>query len=60
MFINSDFSDLLRLFKSNEVRYLVIGGYAVVQYAEPRFTKDLDLWIAADIDLFLPGSELPT
>jgi len=26
----------------------VIGGYAVVQYAEPRFTKDLDVWISTD------------
>ena len=39
---------LLRLFNANSVRYLVIGGYAVVQYAEPRFTKDLDLWISTD------------
>lgn len=48
MFVNSDFSDLLRLFNANSVRYLVIGGYAVVQHAEPRFTKDLDLWISTD------------
>lgn len=27
---------------------MVIGGYAVVQYAEPRFTKDLDLWISTN------------
>lgn len=48
MFVNSDFSDLLRLFNDNNVRYLVIGGYAVIQHAEPRFTKDLDLWISTD------------
>ncbi len=48
MFVNSDFSDLLRIFNDNNVRYLVIGGYAVVQYAEPRYTKDLDIWISAD------------
>lgn len=48
MFVNSDFSDLLRLFNDNHVRYLIIGGYAVTQYAEPRFTKDLDLWISTD------------
>lgn len=40
MFVNSDFSDLLRIFNDHNVKYLVIGGYAVVQYAEPRFTKD--------------------
>ncbi len=48
MFVNSDFSDLLRLFNKYGVRYLVIGGYAVIQYAEPRYTKDLDLWISTD------------
>jgi predicted nucleotidyltransferase len=48
MFVNSDFSELLRIFNANHVKYLVIGGYAVVQYAEPRFTKDLDVWISTD------------
>ncbi len=48
MFVNSDLTELLRLFSANGVRYLVIGGYAVIQYAEPRFTKDLDLWISTD------------
>ncbi len=37
MFFNSDFSDLLRLLSDNNVRYLVIGGCAVIQYAEPRY-----------------------
>ena len=41
----SDFSDLLRLFEDWEIRYLVVGGYAVMVYTEPRFTKDLDVWI---------------
>ena len=48
MFVNSDFSDLLSLFNAKRVEYLVIGGYAVVQHAEPRFTNDLDLWIGTD------------
>lgn len=48
MFVNSDFSELLSIFNAKRVRYLVIGGYAVVQYAEPRFTKDLDLVVGTD------------
>jgi hypothetical protein len=48
MFINSDFSDLLRIFNANNIQYMVIGGYAVIQYGEPRFTKDLDIWISTD------------
>ena len=50
MFVNSDFTDLLRLFNANNVKYLVVGGFALIQYAEPRFTKDLDLWISTDSD----------
>ena len=49
MFVNSDFSDLLKLFNDKKVKYLVIGGYAFIQYAEPRYTKDLDLWISTDV-----------
>lgn len=48
MFVNPDITDLLRLFNDNGVRYLVIGDHAVIQYAEPRFTNDLDLWISTD------------
>ena len=31
MFVNSDFTDLLNLFNVNHVKYLVVGGYALVQ-----------------------------
>lgn len=48
MKINSDFKDLLSLFNAYQIKYLVVGGYAVIKYTEPRFTKDLDLWIKAD------------
>ncbi len=48
MLVNSDFKELLSLFNDNHVKYLVIGGYAVIKYAEPRYTKDLDLWVKAD------------
>lgn len=41
--INSDFKDLLRAFSG--VRYLIVGGYAVMRYSEPHYTKDLGLWI---------------
>ena len=48
MFVNADFSDLLKIFNDLNVRYLVIDGYATIQYSEPRFTNDLDLWIGTD------------
>jgi predicted nucleotidyltransferase len=43
--INSNFKDLLRLLNDGGVRYLVVGGYAVMKYTEPYNTKDLDIWI---------------
>jgi len=48
MLQSQDFKDLLSILAKHEVRYLVIGGYAVMLYSEPRWTKDLDLWIATD------------
>lgn len=46
--MNSDFKDLLVAFKEHRVKFLIVGGYALVEYTEPRFTKDLDIWIGAD------------
>lgn len=48
MLTNSDSRELLNLFEKHKVRYLVVGAYAVMKYSEPRFTMDLDLWIATD------------
>ncbi len=45
--MNSDFKELLKIFNENKVKYLIIGGYAVSEYSEPRYTKDLDIWIEA-------------
>lgn len=39
------FRELLQCLNDFEVRYLIVGGYAVMKYAEPRFTKDLDIWV---------------
>ena len=43
--MNSDFKELLKAFAKEKVEYLIIGGYAVAKHAEPRYTKDLDIWI---------------
>jgi hypothetical protein len=45
--MNSNFEGPLRLFNPNRVEYLIVGDYAVMFYCEPRYTKDLDIWIAA-------------
>jgi hypothetical protein len=48
MLTSPDFRELLKVFEKYKVRYLIVGGYAVMKYSEPRFTKDLDLFIATD------------
>jgi hypothetical protein len=42
---NPHYKELLQLLNEFEVRFLIVGGYAVMKYTEPRFTKDLDIWV---------------
>lgn len=37
-----DYKDLLSAFQSHGVKYLVVGGFAVIRYSQPRFTKDME------------------
>ena len=46
----ADFQDFLRLLNSNEVEYLLIGGYAVGYYGFPRATGDIDFWVAISLN----------
>jgi hypothetical protein len=48
--MTKDFKDLLRAFNTNAVKYLIIGGHAFGVHAEPRTTKDLDLFIRSDAE----------
>jgi len=43
-----DFEDVLTLLDRRGVRYLIVGGLAFIYHAKPRYTKDIDLWLAAD------------
>jgi len=43
-----DFKNLLSVFNEHDVKYLIVGGYAVSFHAQPRATKDLDIFIKAD------------
>ncbi|MEI6409354.1 MAG: DUF6036 family nucleotidyltransferase [Bacteroidota bacterium] len=45
MVLNPDFKEFLQLLNEHEVRYMVIGGYAVAHHGHPRYTKDLDVWL---------------
>jgi hypothetical protein len=41
-----DFKEFLKLLKEHDVRYLLIGGYAVGFHGYPRATADMDIWVA--------------
>ncbi|MGE5112051.1 MAG: nucleotidyltransferase [Acidobacteriaceae bacterium] len=42
---NPHYKELLQLLNEFEIEYLIVGGFAVMKYGEPRFTKDLDVWV---------------
>jgi hypothetical protein len=44
-----DFKDFIKFLNEHKVRYLLIGGWAVGIYGNPRATKDIDYLIAVDI-----------
>ncbi|MCL4814601.1 MAG: hypothetical protein KJ061_19105 [Vicinamibacteraceae bacterium] len=43
--MNQDFVDLLRAFIAADVRFLVVGAYALAHHGRPRATGDLDVWV---------------
>ena len=45
--MNPDFVDLLRAFVEHDVRFLVVGAYALARHGRPRATGDLDVWVDA-------------
>jgi hypothetical protein len=45
-----DFKEFLKLLKEHDVRYLLIGGYAVSYHGYIRTTGDMDIWIAIHPD----------
>jgi len=44
--VERDFKELLSILNEDGVRYLIVGGYAVIKHTEPRYTKDLDIWVS--------------
>ena len=43
--LHPDSKDFLRLLSSHNVKYLLVGGYAVGYHGYPRATGDMDIWI---------------
>ncbi len=43
-----DFQEFIECLNDNNVRYLLVGGWAVAIYGNPRATKDIDFLVATD------------
>jgi hypothetical protein len=43
--LSRDFREFIESLNSNDVRYLVIGSFAMALYGKPRYTKDIGIWI---------------
>lgn len=43
--LNKDYREMLQSLLDNEVKFLVVGAYAMAAHGYPRATGDLDLWV---------------
>jgi hypothetical protein len=48
--LDRDFSEFVALFTRNDVRFLVVGGYALAAHGLPRATGGFDAWVWVDTD----------
>jgi hypothetical protein len=48
--MDKDLRDILFALNAHDVKYLLVGGYAVGVYTEPRTTKDLDVFVKSDAE----------
>jgi hypothetical protein len=47
MKFNPDFKEFIELLNAHQVEYMLVGGYAVGFHGYPRYTGDMDFWVAA-------------
>src|SRR5215207_773844 len=48
--LDQDFKEFIESLNACDVQYLVVGGYALAAHGRPRYTKDLDVWLAQTPD----------
>jgi hypothetical protein len=48
--LSKDFKEFIQLLIKNNVRFMVVGAYAVGLHGYVRFTGDLDIWVEASGD----------
>ena len=50
---NSDFQDFIACLNTNNVRYILVGGYSVILHGYSRTTGDMDLWVERTAENYL-------
>lgn len=50
MDICPDYEDLFKTLNTHGIKYLVVGAHAVIHYTEPRYTKDVDVWVIPEMN----------
>lgn len=48
--LNDDFKDFLLALNRAEVKYILVGGYAIIYHGYNRTTGDLDIWVEASAE----------
>ena len=43
--LNEDYKDMLLALSAENVRYLLVGAYALAAHGYPRATMDIDIWV---------------
>ncbi len=43
--LNEDYKEMLQILLNNEVKFLVVGAYAMGAHGYPRATGDFDIWV---------------
>ncbi len=46
--LNEDYKDLLLALSEENVKYLIVGAYALAAHGYPRATMDIDIWVKPD------------
>jgi len=46
--LDPDFAEFVECLARRDVRYLIVGGYALAAHGLPRATGDLDVWVMVD------------
>lgn len=43
--LDQDYKEFIELLNAYQVRYMVVGGYAVAYHGHVRYTSDIDVWV---------------